>query len=544
MMIQFTTDYNDKEIRKLVLRTQLQNTKQILTLQVIVVLLSIPLAFLVLWTPWSLPRYLPLVLLVAALPLLKKAEFALRLRSRHRELYGADGVVRYTVDETGVHSQTSTYELHRKWSCFPKWETQGELCWLTDPDGDLVVFRKSQFSDQEYQQLKALLDRYIGGYCPEKSQADTGRKIRVCIDYRDPKMQTLFTEYSYRSSGLPKLLLLPQIGLAMLAVRQLYLAVSVFLSCSAFQYGRMLLSPYFYLPALLALAAVVLAAAATPLVKHRLRRGARKNLAEAGTVTYIFSDTCIESHNFQRSSILKWSDVVDFTAMENRLYLKFRTNTGIAADLSQLIQEDREALIAMIRDHAGKPEPEQTEPVPGEHAEPGGEREEAPSQSEFSADFRDYELQNFMVKQAMKRPLSRILRMILYPVLVIVCGYCLKQVVAAPELDWFHTILMLTGITAMIHLRSFFEDFYRKRLNREPKMKPVRYLLSEEGLSVPENAGNVVYPWSQFQDWGMEGNILYLRNRDNTYVYCDRKKLSLTAFEDLKATVSAHVKKA
>ena len=159
-MIKFTTDYNEKDVRKVMKSVLLgtRGTRRWLGVVFAVLLAAVLLMnlFILIIQPSALLRLLPgiivpLVLLLTAVPASRRLYNTL-----YQVLYGADGKIEYTVDEEGIHCLSATQNAHYRWPFFQKSEIKGDFYCLRGRDQQNILCRISGLSAQDFEALQAM----------------------------------------------------------------------------------------------------------------------------------------------------------------------------------------------------------------------------------------------------------------------------------------------------------------------------------------------------------------------------------------------------
>ena len=164
-MIKFTTDYNEKDVRKVMKSLLLgtRGTRRWLGVVFAVLLAAVLLMnlFILIIQPSALLRLLPgiivpLVLLLTAVPASRRLYNTL-----YQVLYGADGKIEYTVDEEGIHCLSATQDAHYRWSFFQKCEITGDFYLLRGLQQQSILCPISQLSAEDFKALQAMAEAHI-----------------------------------------------------------------------------------------------------------------------------------------------------------------------------------------------------------------------------------------------------------------------------------------------------------------------------------------------------------------------------------------------
>lgn len=80
----------------------------------------------------------------------KNLDAAVRYGERH-----------YTLDENGVNVESASHTGHYAWEAFGARKESAEYDFLVSKDGNVLMFRRSDFSPEEYQKLQSLISTHM-----------------------------------------------------------------------------------------------------------------------------------------------------------------------------------------------------------------------------------------------------------------------------------------------------------------------------------------------------------------------------------------------
>ena len=157
-MITFTTDYNEKELRNLMINTSIKRNSK---LRFLLLLLALVAFIWLLILPLSLDLVIPGLLLLLFLLLVQKPVHRKIYKVYYNEILGEDGKIEYTVDEDGIQSHDATRDSHYDWSYFQSSEIIGDFFLLKSQGGQSIFCRISQLSPHDFEAFQALADEHI-----------------------------------------------------------------------------------------------------------------------------------------------------------------------------------------------------------------------------------------------------------------------------------------------------------------------------------------------------------------------------------------------